>query len=156
MRKPRVLVAGIGNIFFGDDGFGVEVVKLLQKRPQADGVKVVDFGIRGFDLALALEDCEAAVLIDATPRGGPPGTLYLLEPMLTSAVSPGLSPHHLTPEKVLALIPVERRPTLRILGCEPAQLGLEDDGLEGLSPAVYAVLDQAVYQVEALIRELIQ
>ena len=76
----RLLVAGIGNIFLGDDAFGVEVAQRLMKRPQSDGVRVVDFGIRSFDLALALERCDAAILVDATARGGAPGTLYVLEP----------------------------------------------------------------------------
>ncbi|HEX2741816.1 MAG TPA: hydrogenase maturation protease, partial [Rubrobacter sp.] len=73
----RVLVAGIGNIFLGDDGFGVEVVKRLAGRVLPEGVEVVDFGIRGMDLAYALhEDYDLVVFVDATPRGGEPGTVY--------------------------------------------------------------------------------
>ena len=83
MSSPGVLVAGIGNIFLGDDGFGVEVVQRLAARPQPDGVRVTDFGIRGFDLAFALlDEPEATILIDAMPRGQAPGTVYVLEPDL--------------------------------------------------------------------------
>src|SRR3954447_3910403 len=80
--KPRILVAGIGNIFLGDDAFGVEVVRRLMSRPLPDGVRVADYGIRGYDLALALldETNDVTIMVDAVPRGGPPGTLYVIEP----------------------------------------------------------------------------
>ncbi len=81
MTPPRILIAGIGNIFLGDDAFGSEVARRLAAQPIPDGVRVVDFGIRGFDLAYALIDgYDATILVDATPRGGSPGTLYLIEP----------------------------------------------------------------------------
>src|SRR5947209_6163179 len=80
MTQPRLLVAGVGNIFLGDDAFGVEVVQRLLRRPQPDGVRVVDFGIRGLDLSYALLDgYEAVILVDAAPRGAPAGTLHVLE-----------------------------------------------------------------------------
>jgi hydrogenase maturation protease len=80
MSLPRVLVACIGNIFLGDDAFGVEVAQRLAGRGLPEGVRVVDFGIRGLDLTFALlDDYEAVILVDATPRGGDPGTLYVLE-----------------------------------------------------------------------------
>ena len=76
-----ILIAGIGNIFFGDDAFGVEVVRRLAARPLPAGVVVKDFGIRGFDLACALQDgYDAVILVDAMQRGAPPGTLHVLEP----------------------------------------------------------------------------
>ena len=81
MTPPRILIAGIGNIFLGDDGFGSEVARLLSQHPTQSGVHVKDFGIRGLDLAYALlEDFDAVVLVDTTQRGGPPGTLYVIEP----------------------------------------------------------------------------
>ena len=93
MESPRVLVAGVGNIFLGDDGFGVEVAWKLSRRPWPGEVRVVDFGIRGFDLALTLlDDFEAVILVDATRRGGPPGTLYLLEPDVGAAPAPAQAP----------------------------------------------------------------
>src|SRR5205085_3289679 len=77
---PRILVAGIGNVFLGDDGFGVAVADRLWRRELPAGVEVVDFGIRGMDLAFAMQDgYDAVVLLDATPRGNTPGTLYLIE-----------------------------------------------------------------------------
>ena len=81
--KERILVAGIGNIFMGDDAFGVEVVRELMHRPIPDAVCVEDFGIRSYDLAYAIIDgYEATILVDAAPRGKPAGTLYLIEPDL--------------------------------------------------------------------------
>src|SRR5579884_4296763 len=83
-RTKRILIACIGNIFLGDDGFGVEVARRLMHRQYPEGVQVRDFGIRGIDLAYAmLEDYDSLVLVDAVPRGSPPGTLYLIEPDLT-------------------------------------------------------------------------
>jgi hydrogenase maturation protease len=79
--KGKLLVAGIGNIFLGDDAFGVEVVKRLAQRPLPEGVRVVDFGIRSYDLAYALmDDWDLAILVDALPRGGEAGTVYTVEP----------------------------------------------------------------------------
>src|SRR5437763_17139151 len=80
MSPMRILVAGIGNIFFGDDAFGCEVAAELLKRTWPDGVNIVDFGIRAYDLAYAIMDgYDATILIDAAPRGGKPGTVYLLQ-----------------------------------------------------------------------------
>ncbi len=82
-KSPSILIAGIGNIFLGDDAFGVEVAQRLANRKLPDRVKVVDFGIRGFDLAYALLDrFDVTILVDACPRGGAPGTLYVIEPDL--------------------------------------------------------------------------
>ncbi len=103
-----VLVAGIGNIFHGDDGFGVAVAALLGRRPLPAGVTVKDFGIRGLDLTYALLDgYAAAILVDAAARGEPPGTLYVIEPEVAAA-GPApedllLSPHELDPARVLRL-----------------------------------------------------
>ena len=102
--KFRVLVAGIGNIFLGDDAFGVEVIRrLANKLPES--VRVEDFGIRGFDLAYALmDDYESVILMDAIPRQGSPGTLYTIEPDLQNLQSPdsAFEAHSLDPVKVLA------------------------------------------------------
>src|SRR6188768_1968294 len=96
--SQRTLVAGIGNIFLGDDGFGVEVTRRLSQEPIPDGVRVADFGIRGIHLAYELLDqqYETTVLVDATPRGGQPGTVYLIEPELESlgVGDPDLSDAH--------------------------------------------------------------
>src|SRR5271166_763739 len=103
----KVLVAGIGNIFLGDDAFGVEVINRLAQRPLPGDVCIVDFGIRSFDLAYALmEDWELVILVDALPRGGEPGTLYTLEPELPNGeeVTPDLDAHTMNPGAVLQLV----------------------------------------------------
>src|SRR6185503_5480722 len=84
MSPPTTLIAGIGNIFLGDDAFGCEVLQHLAQREWPENVRVVDFGIRGFDLAYALlEGYDLTIFVDATPRGGAPGTLYVIEPDMT-------------------------------------------------------------------------
>lgn len=151
-RGPVVLVAGIGNVFLGDDGFGVEVAQRLLARPQPDGVRVVDFGIRGLDLAWALEGCGAAIFVDATPRGGAPGTVYVIEPDVAHVEAP-LDAHTMTPERVLASLAADARPrTVRLVGCEPLSLEPDEDGL---SEPVRAAVDEAVRVVESLARGLL-
>ena len=77
----KILVAGIGNIFFGDDAFGCEVATQLARRPLPEGVRVTDFGIRSYDLAYAImDDYDAVILVDATAQGAEPGTIYLIAP----------------------------------------------------------------------------
>jgi hydrogenase maturation protease len=164
----RILVAGVGNIFLGDDAFGVEVVKHLVGRslPRPAGlqcsgeVRVVDFGIRGFDLACALLDgYEGAVLVDALRRGQPPGTLCVLEPDLAEleAEPAALEMHGLHPAKVLRLVLAlgGRLGRVRILGCEPATFGSEEEPALGLSPAVQAAVAPAADLVEELVREML-
>ena len=155
----KILVAGVGNIFLGDDAFGVEVVRRLALRPQRVGVRVVDFGIRGLDLAYAILDgYDAVLVVDAMPRGGEPGTLYVLEPELgTSAPEPALvEGHNLDPVRVLALVSALGGDVRRLLvvGCEPEPADEEDDFRDGLSPPVAAAVDEAVALVESLIARL--
>lgn len=154
-----VLVAGIGNIFLGDDAFGVEVVRRLAARPLRGDVQVVDFGIRGFDLAHALLDSHStAVLVDATPRGGKPGTLYLLEASVDSTAPAALEPHAMDPATVLRLVEAlgGRPPRVLVVGCEPVSLDLNEDGQLGLSPAVEAAVDEAVRMIESLLADLVE
>ncbi len=162
MIRKRLLVAGIGNIFLGDDAFGVEVVQRLARRELPQEVRVVDFGIRGLDLAYALLDgYEAVILVDAVPRGEPPGTLYVLEPEMSYASdTAGISieTHHLDPVKVLRLAEamggkVER---LLLVGCEPAPESDYEDMQMGLSSTVQAAVDEAVVLLESLIERLLR
>jgi hydrogenase maturation protease len=149
-----ILVCGIGNIFLGDDGFGVEVVRRLAEHALPEGVRVVDFGIRGLDLAYALPDYEAAILVDTVSRGGAPGTLYVIEPAL--AGSEGLDLHGLTPDRVLRWIDRAHAPkTLRLVGCEPETFGEEGLGHDGLSAPVLAAVDGAIEIIERLVAELL-
>jgi hydrogenase maturation protease len=157
--RPTILVAGIGNVFLGDDGFGVEVAKQLADVALPDGVEVRDFGIRGMDLAYALQDgYEAVVFVDAAPRGEPPGTLTLLEPDLdTDEVV--LDTHGMDPLRVLALaramggVP----PRVLVVACEPETIvvGENDDELVGeLSRPVRAAVAEAVRLVVSVAGEL--
>lgn len=155
----RMLVGGIGNIFMGDDGFGVAVAQRLARRPLPDGVDVVDFGIRGMDLAYALNDgYDVALLVDASPRGQPPGTLEVIEPEIDPTVFVDFQAHGMNPVAVLQLAaqfgPLPTR-TL-VVGCEPQTLGNPDgpDLLEGLSDPVRHAVDPAVALVCELLEEL--
>ena len=156
----RVLVAGIGNVFLGDDAFGVEVVKRLAGRRLPEGVRVVDFGIRGLDLTYALLDgYELVILVDATPRGRAPGTLYVLEPETRDDTGPAravLETHGMDPVKVLELARVMggRLPLLRVVGCEPATLGDPDTGAMGLSAPVSAAVEGAVTLILSLLSQV--
>ena len=159
--RPRILIAGIGNIFLGDDAFGVEVLRQLRHQPLPDGVEAIDFGIRGFDLACAiLGGYDCVILVDATPRGGPPGTLYLLEPDVDALAAeqpqPELDGHGLSPARVLQYIRAlgGPLPQLRLVGCEPATFGSEEQTPTGLSPAVSAAVSQAVALLLSLVEEL--
>jgi hydrogenase maturation protease len=153
----RVLVAGIGNVFMGDDGFGVEVARRLAERAPRPGVDVRDFGIRGMDLVYALAGYDVAILVDATPRGEAPGTVTLIEPELDPGAV-ALDTHGMDPVKVLALAarlgPVPER--VLVVGCEPAtrMTGDEEDVVVEISPPVRAALDDAVALVESVLDEL--
>jgi hydrogenase maturation protease len=156
-----ILVAGIGNIFLGDDGFGVEVVHRLARRPLPEGVRVADYGIRGYDLAYALaDDPDCTILVDACPRGDAPGTVYLVEPELDTLDLDESQPmlfdaHTMNPVSVLRLARSMGAPLRRVflVGCEPATLGPEEGQL-GLSPAVEAAVDQAVALIESLVARI--
>ncbi|WP_369251719.1 hydrogenase maturation protease [Streptomyces sp. R41] len=157
---PRTLVAGIGNIFLGDDGFGVETARRLAERQLPSHIEVVDVGVRGVHLAYQLLDgYDTLVLVDATARGEAPGTLYVIEHETrrggeTPGV-PALDGHRMTPDTVLALLdtlcagtggePLRR--TL-IVGCEPASV---EEGI-GLSKPVSDAVPEAVRLIEELLR----
>src|SRR5688572_9725149 len=100
--QRRILIAGIGNIFLGDDAFGCEVSRALSAHTQPEGVRIVDFGIRGFDLVFALlEHHDLVILIDATSQGGSPGSLYLIEPVVGTESGPDI--HRMDPMKALTV-----------------------------------------------------
>jgi len=154
----RVLVAGIGNIFFGDDAFGCEVAAELAKQSWPDGVNIVDFGIRAYDLAYAIMDgYDATILIDAAPRGEKPGTVYLLELDPEKGDVSGdeiADAHALTPVRVLQLIRAlgGQAKNLFLVGCEPARL--DGDGVIGLSQDVRASVSVAVKMIEKIVADL--
>ena len=150
--SARVLVAGIGNIFLGDDGFGVEVIRRLTTHDWPERVRVVDFGIRGLDLAYALQDgYETTILVDAYAHGQPPGTVSLLEPDASQFTGPSeaaVEPHGMDPMNVLRLAASlnANLGKLLIVGCEPLTFGPEE-GLLGLSEPVEAAIDEAVNMI---------
>jgi hydrogenase maturation protease len=156
-----VLVAGIGNIFKGDDGFGVAVAQLLAGRSLPPEIRVVDFGIRGLDLVYALLDgYDAAILVDVVERGAMPGTISIIEPALPAAAGEpepvALSPHALDPQSVLRLAAQIGDPCRRVLlvGCEPESFGEDDFGSMELSPGVAAAVGPAADAVERLALDL--
>jgi hydrogenase maturation protease len=167
MMRPRILIACIGNIFLGDDAFGVEVARQLAERPMPNGVRVVDFGIRGLDLTYALlDDCDVAILVDAAPRGQAPGTLYVIEPEPTAPTNfpsdappgnPLIDPHGMDPVKVLRAVALMGGGLRRILvvGCEPTPFNADEDMQMELSRPVQAALPHAVELIESLIAEIV-
>lgn len=160
--KKRILVAGAGNIFLGDDAFGVEAVRALERRKLPDAVQVKDFGIRSFDLAYALlDDWEAVILVDAVSRGDAPGTLYTIEPELPAIPvdqpdTSAFDGHSMDPVTVirLAMSMGDIRPRLFVVGCEPADLGGEE-GRMGLTEPVQGALEEAADMVEELAERLL-
>ncbi|MFF6998919.1 hydrogenase maturation protease [Streptomyces sp. NPDC008313] len=155
----RVLVAGIGNIFLADDAFGPEVIKALRGVPFPPGVDVHDFGIRGLDLAYRLQDGYAAVvLVDASPRGDAPGTLYVIEPEPQDDAAAAPEAHGMDPVKVLALarhLGDAPLPRVVVLGCEPeiSPRG-DEDIIDGLSASVREAVGRAAALLPALARSL--
>jgi hydrogenase maturation protease len=156
MTGPRILVVGVGNIFLGDDGFGVEVARRLSGMDLPEDVKVVDYGIRGMHLAYDLVDAdhELTIMVDATAQGDKPGTVYVIELDLPAAEDTGgpaplLDAHGMQPDVVMGLIAVLGGEPGRVLlvGCEPAVL----DHQMNLSPAVEQAVDTAVRVVVDLI-----
>jgi len=159
--QARILVAGIGNIFLGDDGFGVEVVKRLAARELPTSVRVADFGIRGFDLAYALQDgYETTILVDAFPHGQQPGAVSLVEPDLSKLDEPEqgvVDMHGMNPLNVLRMATAMNGGLKKVLlvGCEPATFGGEE-GQMGLSGPVEAAVEEAVKLVVSVVENILQ
>jgi len=159
---PGILIAGIGNIFLGDDAFGCEVVRSLLGRQWPDSVRIVDFGIRGFDLTYALLDGpETVILVDAAPRGGEPGAVYVIEPELKDLDDPEtafIETHAMNPVNVLRTVRSMGGEFHRVLlvGCEPESFGTEDEGegRMGLSRCVDVAVGEAVRVIESLIADI--
>jgi len=168
--KGKILVAGVGNIFLGDDAFGVEVAQRLAERALPENVRVVDFGIRSYDLAYALMDAwELVILVDAVSKGGEPGTMYLIEAEVPEVPQPGESPsktpsevcidaHSMNPASVLQLVrklggsPARTMaPRTLVLGCEPATIESDEGGRMGLSRQVRDAVAVAIGMIEELI-----
>jgi hydrogenase maturation protease len=142
----RVLIAGIGNVFFGDDGFGAVVAQRLAERELPCGIEAADFGIRGLDLVYALgQPYDAVILLDAVPYAGCPGRLCVIEPDLDSDDVAMFDSHHMDPLAVLRLagglggLP----PQIFLVGCESAAVGGSGVMSMELSAPVAAAVEQA-------------
>lgn len=148
----RLLVAGIGNEFFGDDGFGPAVVRCLRPEALPANVDVADYGIRGLHLAYDLLERRHAglVLVDALPMNEPPGTLSVVEVERAEEFAGGLDPHAMSPAVVLSAVAVlgGRLPPVAVVGCQPDRF---DIGM-CLSPPVEAALAEAAHLVEEVVR----
>jgi hydrogenase maturation protease len=150
---PRILVAGIGNIFLGDDGFGCEVAGRLAVDPPRTDVRIVDYGIRGMHLAYDLLDgYEALILVDALPGPDSPGTLRVLEVGADDLGGNGpgaLDAHAMDPATVLAGLRAlgGELPRTFVVGCIPADLGERI----GLSGPVAAAVEPAAATVRGLV-----
>lgn len=149
----RVLVAGIGNLFLSDDGFGPEVARRLAEQDDLPAeVKIVDYGIRGMHLAYDLLDgYDALVLVDAIPGDGPPGDITVLEVGPHDLGSGEFDPHGMAPVAVLASVQQlgGTLPPTYVVGCRPASVA---EGI-GLSDPVAAAVPTAVAMVRTLLRE---
>ena len=160
-RPKRVLIAGIGNAWQRDDGFGSEVARRLDHEELPDGVAVIDFGTGGLDLAYqAMYGYDAILMIDISRQGGEPGTLYVMEvdedEVAAGAVEDGevLNPHGMDPETVLRFIKITGSwpGKVVIVACEPQTV--EEMGM-GLSPVVEEAVDRAVTLVLETANELL-
>jgi hydrogenase maturation protease len=155
----RILVAGIGNAWLADDGFGGEVVRRLEQRDLPDGAVVLDFGTGGLDLAYeVMRGYDALVLVDVSRQGGEPGTLYVMdapEEDVEAGIEDGqvINPHAMDPQTVLRFVKtVGAWPgKVVVIACEPARV--EEMGL-GLSDEVARAVDGAVDLAVKTIEEL--
>lgn len=154
----KILIAGIGNIFLGDDAFGVEVVGRLRARTWPEGVAIIDFGIRGLDLAYALEDgYDAVILVDSYAHGSTPGSLCVIAPNLDEIrdrAPARVDAHAMDPLEVLHWVQASAGPLplVRIVGCEPATFGPEQ-GQMALSEPVAAAIEPAIELIESLVAD---
>jgi hydrogenase maturation protease len=156
----KILIAGIGNIFLGDDAFGCEVVRQLQPGEFPEVVIVTDFGIRSYDLAYALTDgYDAIILVDAVPRGQAPGTLYLIEPAvngLSALQESAVDAHSMNPVSVIQMAQSLGgvKGKLFLIGCEPA-VPISEEGEMGLSRKVQEAMPEALKMIHCLVNELL-
>ena len=148
VRSKRILVAGVGNVLRGDDGFGPAVTELLGHLPE--GAEVVETGTGGVALLQELMvGCDGLVLIDAVDRGAPPGTLFVLEPEVGEGVHvPDV--HLANPDRVLSMAKTMGYlpDRVRIIGCQPLDI---EEMCQGLSPVVQRALPHAVKRIEEIV-----
>jgi len=161
----NILIAGIGNVFLGDDAFGVMVAQELARLTWPAGVQVRDFGIRGIHLAYELErDLDAAIVVDAARRNGLAGTLYVIEPQVRKTdggiETTAMSAHAMHPQRMLEWLLVNGHTcrNMVVVACEPESFGTEDDGpgRMGLSAPVAAAVPEAMKIVQELVTRFVE
>jgi hydrogenase maturation protease len=158
-REPRILIAGVGNAWLRDDGFGGEVARRLQERELGPGVEVMDAGTGGLDLAYeVMRGYGALVILDVSSQGGEPGTLYVMEPEeeeVQAGIEDGeaINPHAMDPQTVLRFIrSIGAWPgRVIVIACEPADV---DQMGWGLSSRVQEAVAGAVELVAQTVAEL--
>jgi hydrogenase maturation protease len=157
-----ILIGGVGNVHLGDDGFGVEVVRRLAERKLPPHIHLVEYGIRGTDLAYAmLEEYERVIVVDALSRGGRPGTLYVIELVAANdlicqlGTSPLLDTHSIDPAQVLRLTVAlgGRVDHVTLVGCEPLELGAIPGRPPALSAPVAAAVEKAIEVIDGLLHQ---
>lgn len=158
-REKQILVAGVGNAWLRDDAFGGEVARRLERDAVPSGVRVMDVGTGGLDLAYeVMRGYDALVLLDVSRQGGAPGTLYVIEPErdeFAGAIEDGewIDPHGMDPRTVLRFVSAVGGWPGRVVvvACEPADV--DDVGL-GLTPPVAAAVERAIGLVRETVDEL--
>jgi len=160
----KILVAGMGNVLRGDDGFGIRVVDELKKNHNTPAeVDIYEAGIGGIGLVQELMNgYDALVVVDAVEKGAAAGTLFVIEPLehQTAITDEKLHAsmvdmHYADPSKVLLMAKVLNvcPPKVFLVGCQPEYV---DDAVEGLRPPVEQAVPQAVEEVLSLIDELLK
>lgn len=141
----KILVACLGNIFYGDDAFGIEVFKRLSKQGLPENIKVQDFGIRGIDLAFEIsENYDLVILVDTVKVGAKAGSVLILEPKIKEDFD--IFTHDLTPNKALQFAAnFENKPKkMLLIGCEPANLEFNDEMSEEVKNAIGKAVEKAL------------
>lgn len=156
--QGKILIACVGNIFLGDDAFGVEVAQQLIRETLPEHVVVRDFGIRSYDLAYALMDeWDLVILVDAVARGGEPGTVYTIQPGTISPPDEGNAPdaHSMNPASVIQMVSAlgGEIADMLVVGCEPSSVEPDENGQIGLSPVVAAAVKEAICVIQKLLSE---
>lgn len=153
MSQPRIFVVGVGNVFLGDDAFGVEVATRMRRQPVPEGVRVDEYGIRGVHLAYELLEgaYDLVVLVDTLDLGEEPGTITVFEPELDGGDDVAPDAHDLDPASVMGLLAGLGGSVGRMLvvGCQPSTT----DEQMGLSAPVEASIDEAIRVIEELVQE---
>jgi hydrogenase maturation protease len=153
VSSSRIFVVGVGNIFLGDDAFGVEVATRMRQRPTPEGVRVDEYGIRGVHLAYELLEgaYDLVILVDTLDLGEAPGTITVFEPELGASGDVAPDAHDLEPAAVMGLLAGLGGSVGRMLvvGCQPSSM----DERMGLSAPVEAAIDEAIRVVDELVRE---